>query len=113
MLREEESNLNFISHEDNAKQLMAPMRASQTGQISFKALSLEDREGVGYFAKFIANFTLNLGLGLSDSPALRSINAISNAWILVFVSFLVVGVHLNKWFMFKFELKNKSLFLIA
>ena len=106
-------NLNFISHEDNAKQLMAPMRASQTGQISFNALNLEDRESVGYFAKFVANFTQNLGLGASDSSALRSINSISNAWVLTFVSFLVIGVHLNKWFMFKFDLKNKSLFLIA
>ena len=107
------ANLNFISHEDNSKQLIAPMRASQTGQISFDMLNLEDRESVGYFAKFVANFTLNLGIGTSDSSALRSINAISNSWVLAILSFLVIGVQLNKWFMVKFHLKNKTFFLIA
>ena len=104
-------NLNFISHQDNAKQLMAPMQAAMTGQISLEALALEDRESVGYFAKYVANFALNLGLGTSDPAALLSINAISNTWILALVSFLVIGTHLNKWLMIKFELKNKNLFL--
>ena len=104
-------NLNFISHQDNAKQLMAPMQAAMTGQISLEALALEDRENVGYFAKYVANFALKLGLGTSDPAALLSINAISNAWILALVSFLVIGIHLNKWLMIKFELKNKNLFL--
>ena len=104
-------NLNFIGHQDNAKQLMAPMQAAMTGQISLEALALEDRENVGYFAKYVANFALNLGLGTSDPAALLSINAISNAWILALVSFLVIGIHLNKWLMIKFELKNKNLFL--
>ena len=99
-------NLNFISHQDNAKQLMAPMQAAMTGQVSFGALALEDRESVGYFAKYVANFALNLGLGTSDPAALLSINAISNAWILALVSFLVIGIHLNKWLLIKFELKN-------
>ena len=104
-------NLNFISHQDNAKQLMAPMQAAMTDQLRLEALSLEDRENVGYFAKYVANFALNLGLGTSDPAALLSINAISNAWILALVSFLVIGIHLNKWLMIKFELKNKNLFL--
>ena len=104
-------NLDFISHQDNAKQLMAPMQAAMTGQVSFGALALEDRESVGYFAKYVANFALNLGLGTSDPAALLSINAISNTWILAFVSFLVIGIQLNKWLIIKFELKNKNLFL--
>ena len=104
-------NLNFIKHQDNAKQLMAPMQAAATGRVSIKALNLEDRESVGYFAKYVANFALNLSLGTADPAALLSINAISNAWILTLVSFLVIGVQLNRWFIDKFELKNKNVFL--
>lgn len=104
-------NLNFISHQDNAKQLIAPMQAAMTGQVSFQTLALEDRESVGYFSKYVANFLLNLGLGTADPAALLSINAISNTWMLALLSFLVIGIQLNKWLIIKFELKNKNLFL--
>ena len=104
-------SLSFISHEDNSKQLIAPMEAARTGRIAFDALSLGDRESVGYFSKFVANFTLNLGVGSSDASALKAIQAISNAWVLVLLSFLVIGIQFYRSFLKLMNIDYGNLFL--
>ena len=104
-------DLAFIYHVDNTKSLGALRKTIQTNEISISLLSSTDSIGLTYFVKFVTNAVSVLGKPLEKSHALQAINAMSNSWMLLTLSYFFVGIRFVQWLIEALRIRSRVLVL--
>ena len=102
-------NLAFIYHVDNTKSLGSIRQIIQTNEISLSLLSSTDSIGLTYFVKFVANAVSVMGKPFERSNALQAINAMSNSWMLLTLSYFFIGIRFVQWLIEALKIRSRLL----
>ncbi len=90
-------NLGFIYQEDNQRSLNAIVGSLKNGNTDLGLLSRSDWLGMPYFVKFLSSFISKIGMFSDDEIPLRAVNVLSNSWMFLLLSYLILGSSFCKW----------------
>lgn len=90
-------NLGFLYQEDNQRSLNAIVQSLNNGSTDLGLLSTNDTLGMPFFVKFVTSFVSKMGLISSDQIPLRAVNVLSNSWMFLLLSYLILGSSFCKW----------------
>lgn len=102
-------NLAFTYHIDNTKTLGSLRETIQTNQISINLLGSTDTNALAYFIKFVVNMVTIFGKTVRNADALQAINALSNSWMLLTLSYLVIGASFVQWFIKLLNVRSQTI----
>jgi len=106
-------NLAFIHHQDNARQLIAPLDLLRTGTFRLEFLNYFDQMTVSFFVKFLVICVSQLRPSFEVSNTLLALNSVSNTWIFVAGSFFIFMPRLFNNVLHLIKLKSHFLIWLA
>ena len=99
-------NLGFIYHEDNQRSLNAIVSSLKRGSTDLGLIGRSDWLSMPYFVKFLSSFVSKIGMFADEEIPLRAVNVLSNSWMFLLLSYLILGSSFCKWLFCRLKPSN-------